>query len=140
MRVLIADDSRTAALFLRTKLEELGYEVVETRTGAEAWKHLQEQPERLVITDWVMPDMDGIDLCRLIRSRGLLPYTYIVLLTTKDSQESRLEAMEAGADSFIPKPVDERELELTLRIARRILQALDAHRNSGLAAAQVQGT
>lgn len=128
MRVLIADDSRTAVYFLRSKLEAMGYDVVETATGAQAWEHLQRQPERIVITDWMMPDMDGLELCRRIRARGLVPYTYVIVLTTKDQREDRLLALEAGADAFIPKPLDERELELSLRAAHRLLAAQDAAR------------
>ena len=128
MRVLVVDDSRTAVYFLRTRLEEMGHEVVEATTGAEAWEHLQRQPERIVITDWMMPDMDGPELCRRIRTLGLDPYTYVIVLTMKDGREDRLLALEAGADGFLPKPLDERELELYLRGAERVLAAQDAAR------------
>jgi DNA-binding response OmpR family regulator len=138
MRVLVVDDSRTAVYFLRTKLEEMGYEVAEAKTGAEAWAHLQKQPERLVITDWMMPDMDGLDLCRLIRSRGLVPYTYVIVLTTKDQREDRLKAFEAGADGFLPKPLDEHEFEVCLHTARRILGAQDAARTAAAAGLEIK--
>ena len=123
MRIYIVDDSPTAALFLRKKLVELGHEVGQANNGREAWKHLQTNPESLVITDWMMPEMSGLDLCRQIRARPALPYTYVILMTVKYLRKDQLEGLQAGADDFLTKPVDTVELVTALDKARRILTA-----------------
>lgn len=123
MRILIVDDSPTAALHLRKKLEEMAHEVVHARTGREAWQHLQTHHESLVITDWVMPEMSGLELCRQIRAREHARYTYLIVMTVKDLREDRLEGLQAGADDFLTKPVDPVELVTAMRAAQRILSA-----------------
>jgi sigma-B regulation protein RsbU (phosphoserine phosphatase) len=123
MRIFIVDDSPTAALHLRRKLEAMGHDVVSATNGQEAWKHLQERHEPLVITDWMMPGMSGPELCRQIRARGGTPYTYLILLTVKDLRKDRLEGLQAGADDFLTKPVDTVELDAALHTAGRILSA-----------------
>ena len=121
MRVLIAEDDTVSALVLRRALERLGHEVVVAADGAAAWDALNKEGFRLLITDWMMPETDGIELCRRIRARGG-PYVYVILLTAKGSREDRLEGIEAGADDFLVKPLDVEELASTLSVAQRILQ------------------
>jgi DNA-binding response OmpR family regulator len=123
MRILIVDDSPTAAAYLRKKLVEMGHEVLVAKSGREAWQHLESQFESLVITDWIMPELSGPELCRRIRARGSTPYTYVILLTVKDLRKDRLEGLQAGADDFLTKPVDSVELVTALRTAERILSA-----------------
>lgn len=125
MRILIVDDSKAAALALRRLLEELGHEVRAAADGEEAWQHLRlsPDPERLIISDWVMPGCDGPELCRRIRAGGDTPYTYFILLTYKDLRKDRLLGLEAGADDFLVKPVDGYELTVALGRAERILHA-----------------
>ena len=123
MRILIAEDSRTQALDLRRRLTGLGHEVVETHDGSEAWRHLNARRERLVISDWMMPELSGLELCRKIRAEFQGPYTYVILLTAKTRRDERLEGLEAGADDFLPKPIDQCELSIALKTAHRILEA-----------------
>ena len=140
MRVLIVDDSPTALSVLRIKLEKLGYDVLEAKNGREAWDVLQERHVPLVITDWMMPEVDGITLCKKIRAGGTVPYTYVVLLTVKDLRKDRIQGLEAGADDFLMKPVDPVELNICLQTARRILGAQDAAARAAAAAAQPSRT
>lgn len=121
MRVLIAEDDAVSRLILRKALEELGFAVVAARDGAEAWKLFQQEPFPIVISDWMMPEMDGLELCRRIRAHQSRGYTYFILLTARDSKEDRLHAIEVGADDFLSKPLDRAELAARLSVARRIL-------------------
>jgi len=126
MRILIAEDSQTQAVDLRRRLEALGHEVVVTSNGLEAWNHLRVRPEALVITDWMMPEMNGLDLCRKVRAESGPPYIYLILLTAKNHRHERLQGLNAGADDFLAKPVDSCELEIALKTARRIIVAHEA--------------
>jgi len=121
MRILIAEDQPTSALFLRRTLERLGHEVIVATNGAEAWRMVQDDEVSVVISDWMMPGIDGLELCRRIRLRAGLRYTYIILLTSKDLRAERLEGLRAGADDFLVKPPDADELAVRLQIAQRIL-------------------
>ncbi len=121
MRVLIADDDGVSRLLLARTLKKLGHEVVETRSGGEAWKVFQKHELPLVISDWVMPDMDGLELCRRIRGLDREKYTYVILLTALGGKSRYLEGMEAGADDFVTKPFDEDLLGTRIRVAERIL-------------------
>ena len=121
MRVLIAEDDGVSRLVLRKALEEMGYSVQSAKDGAEAWELFQKHPFPLVISDWMMPGTDGIELCRRVRSLREKGYTYFILLTARDSKEDRLHAIESGADDFLSKPLDRAELASRLSVARRIL-------------------
>ncbi len=108
---------------LRLALRKLGHEVVEAVDGAEAWKMLAQEPVRVVVSDWSMPTMDGLELCRRIRAKEGAGYTYFILLTARDaSRENQLAAAEAGVDDFLTKPLDVNELWNRLRVAERILR------------------
>jgi DNA-binding response OmpR family regulator len=122
VKVLIAEDDRTSNLLLQKVLEELGHQVVATANGAEAVEQLARKDDiHVVITDWVMPLMDGLELCRYIRAREHARYLYILVVTARRGKSRYLEALEAGADDFIPKPLDAEELGARLRVAERIL-------------------
>lgn len=121
MRILVAEDDSVSALILRRTLEKMGYEVTVAHDGLEAWDRIIREDYRLVISDWMMPNMDGVQLCRRIRSRKDSPYVYIILLTAKGAREDRFEGMEAGADDFLVKPLDTTDLAARLNVARRIL-------------------
>jgi len=125
MRILIAEDQATSALFLRRTLERLGHDVIAAADGNEAWWIIQKEGISVVISDWMMPGMDGLELCRRIRLRAGLRYTYVILLTSKDRRAERLEGLRAGADDFIVKPLDADELAVRLQIAQRILGVQD---------------
>ena len=122
MRILIADDDPTASLILKTVLEKLGHEVRETLDGRQAWAAYKEEDHRMLILDWMMPELDGLEVCERIRAENRTPYTYILMLTSLEGRGRYLEAMRAGADDFINKPADPDELEARLVVADRILR------------------
>ena len=126
MRILIAEDSQTQAVDLRRRLETMGHKVVVTADGLQAWNQLQERPERLVILDWMMPEMNGLDLCRKIRAEIKSTYIYVILLTAKTHRHERLQGLSAGADDFLSKPIDHCELDIALKTAQRIIAAQEA--------------
>jgi two-component system cell cycle response regulator len=121
MKVLIAEDDRISAMMLKRALEQQGYEIVLTDDGQAAWEEFQKEIFPIVISDWVMPYLEGPELCRRIRSLNNPHYTYFILLTSKDHKEARTHALEAGADDFIIKPLDRDELNARLIVASRIL-------------------
>ena len=103
-------------------LERWGYLVKVSKDGAEAWNILQqEHPPEMVLLDWVMPEIDGLALCRRIRERRTTPYQYILLLTGKGEKRDVVTGLEAGADDYLIKPFDQDELRAHLRVGRRIL-------------------
>ncbi|MFP4139923.1 MAG: diguanylate cyclase [Phycisphaerae bacterium] len=123
MRVLIAEDEPVSRRLLQGTLTRWGYDVLVARDGQEAWDLFcsDEDPPRLAILDWMMPSMDGPEVCRRIRKEGREEYTYIVLLTAKNRKENLIEGLDAGADDYITKPFDSDELEVRVRAARRII-------------------
>src|SRR5207244_3268405 len=121
MNVLIAEDDRDSRELLRWLLEKLGYEVVAAENGKQAWDAFQREAFRLIISDLLMPDVDGLELCRRIRQENPKRYTYIILLTALIGKKDYLDGMEAGADDFMTKPFDPDELKARLRVAERIL-------------------
>ena len=122
MKILIADDDVIPRWFLQTALVKAGHEVVVAHNGAEAWQLLQQaEAPRLAILDWLMPDLDGVDVCRKVRQWDHAPYVYLILLTSKDRQEDIIAGLEAGADDYLTKPFDPQELEARLRAGERIL-------------------
>ncbi len=126
MKVLVAEDSNYFRKILEDTLNQWGYEVVSASDGKEAWEILQ-QPEapRLVILDWVMPRMTGIEVCHKVRQREYGSYVYMILLTSKSSKENIIAGMEAGVDDYIVKPFDEEVLRYRLKIGERILTLED---------------
>lgn len=121
MKVLIAEDDRDSRELLAWILDKLGYEVISTENGQQAWAAYQRDECRLVISDLLMPNGDGMELCRNIRALKQTRYTYIILLTALIGKKQYLEGMEAGADDFMTKPFDADELRVRLRVAERIL-------------------
>ncbi len=126
MNILVVEDDPISGLVLTTALEDLGHTVTLRGDGQEAAMLLEKGQfgkERfdLVITDWMMPYVDGLELCRRIRAQRSALYTYVILLTVKGLPEERLEALEAGADDFLIKPLDPAELIARMEVARRIL-------------------
>jgi CheY-like chemotaxis protein len=121
VRILIAEDDVVSQKVLKTNLERLGHEVTAASDGAAAWAAFDENPARIVVSDWMMPDMDGLELCRRVRERAKTEYTYFILLTAKTGQENYQLAMQAGVDDFLNKPLNREELVNRLRVAERIL-------------------
>jgi len=122
MRILIVDDENEARILLTRILEKLEHEVVSAANGAEAWDILQNEQIHLVISDWIMPRMDGLELCRRIRATKLERYIYVIMLTAKNNKNEIIEGMTAGADDFIVKPFDISELDVRIRAGERILR------------------
>jgi CheY-like chemotaxis protein len=123
MKVLIAEDDVVSRKVLEATLRNLGYEVLVASDGAQAWQLHRQDPVRLVVSDWMMPELDGLQLCRRIRERQDIPYTYFILLTAIDaSQENFRRAMEEGVDDFLSKPLNKDLIWARLKVGERILQ------------------
>jgi diguanylate cyclase (GGDEF)-like protein len=126
MKILIAEDERVSARRLESVLTSYGYEVIVARDGLMAWDILQgPDAPKLAILDWMMPGMNGLELCRSIRELRQEPYTFILLLTEKSSRQDVVEGLDAGADDYLTKPFDASELEVRLRAGRRVLNLMD---------------
>src|SRR5947209_20606698 len=121
MKILIAEDDRDSRELLRWMLEKLGYQVVAAENGKEAWEVFRRGRFRLVISDVLMPELDGLELCRRIRNHQQSKYTYVMIMTALIGKKDYLEGMEAGADDFVTKPFDPDELKARLRVAERII-------------------
>jgi DNA-binding response OmpR family regulator len=122
MHILIAEDDGASRLVLTRTLEKLGYDVTAAVDGVDAWGKFQARWPSVVITDWMMPRLDGLDLCRRIRSdQRHNRYCYLMVLTALGGKQNYLEAMNAGIDDFMNKPFDPDELVTRLRVAERIL-------------------
>lgn len=121
MNILTVEDDPVAQLVLEAALKSLGHTVTLAGDGEAAWQELQARPVRVVVSDWRMPRLDGLELCRRIRARGG-DYVYFILLTNLSASEENQEAaLQAGVDDFLMKPVDVRELKMRLHVAARIL-------------------
>lgn len=122
MRILIVEDDDVSLRVLARTLEKLGYDTVAAADGAEGWDRFNEHQPAVVITDWMMPRVDGLELCRRIRGNAANDgYTYLIVLTALGGKKNYLEAMNSGADDFLTKPFDPDELVTRLRVAERIL-------------------
>jgi phosphoserine phosphatase RsbU/P len=122
MKILTAEDDKTSLFMLRESLRKLGHEVDCAEDGKAAWTLFQRDYYHVLISDWMMPQMDGLSLCRMIRSMHRDHYTYIILLTSLEGKGNYLKGMQAGADDFITKPFDADHLNARLHVAERILQ------------------
>lgn len=132
MRILIVEDDRTAQVLLRATLQRIGHEVAVAEDGQAAIELLERDAFPIVISDWMMPRLSGIELCRAVRERearrlaqGRPPgYTYLIVLTALDAKADYIEAMDAGADDLLTKPCDPEMLRARLRVAERIIGLL----------------
>jgi diguanylate cyclase (GGDEF)-like protein len=124
--VLVAEDDPMFQKLLKSWLQTWGYRVTLAEDGDQAWQILQEedQPEILIL-DWVMPGVDGVELCRRIRERVKTPYQYILLVTAKDDSSDLVTGLESGADDYLTKPFARNELRARLTVAQRILSLQD---------------
>jgi diguanylate cyclase (GGDEF)-like protein len=122
MRVLAAEDNPVFQSMLRSMLGKWGYDAIVAPDGKEAMRLLdREDPPRLAILDWMMPGMDGVEVCRTVRASRREPYIYMLLLTARTESQDLVEAMDAGADDYLTKPFVAHELKARLRAGRRIL-------------------
>jgi two-component system cell cycle response regulator len=124
-KVLIAEDNSVSASILKKNIEDWGYEVVMAQDGDEAWKAYQDERVRLAVLDWIMPKINGLDLCKRIREfdhkEGSKEYTYLILLTAKGQQADLIKGFSAGADDYITKPFNHHELKARLKTGKRII-------------------
>jgi CheY-like chemotaxis protein len=123
VRILTVEDDPVARAVLRQALTRLQHEVVEAPDGVEAWEMLQSESVRVVVSDWFMPRIDGLELCRRVRAKPGGEYVYFILLTSSDATgDNQRAAADAGVDDFLTKPLDLSELWMRLRVAERILR------------------
>jgi sigma-B regulation protein RsbU (phosphoserine phosphatase) len=121
MKAIVIDDAADIRIYVRALLEKWGYEADDASDGAEGFARIKESEIRIVVCDWVMPGMSGLDLCRAVREADLGHYVYIILLTGRSDKADLLEGLNAGADDFLSKPFDARVLQARLRVGERIL-------------------
>src|SRR5260221_11110218 len=138
MKILIAEDDSVSRRLLQAALAKWGYEVVVTSDGQQAWEALQQAPPpSLLILDWLMPGMDGLEICRKVRALPAYRSAYIILLTGRTSKEDVISGLDAGADDYVTKPFDPGELrarvsvgvrvaQLQLKLAERVYEVEDA--------------
>jgi two-component system, cell cycle response regulator len=125
-RVLVAEDDAMFRRILQSWLTTWGYEVTMAEDGAKAWAILQQEIRpQVLILDWMMPAINGLELCSKVRERNQTPYQYILLATAKDAKQDLVRGLEAGADDYLTKPFDRSELRARLRACNRILTLQD---------------
>jgi len=123
MIVLIADDDVVTRRLLETTLKSWGYEVYAAADGAEALRILEDEPRPdIAVLDWMMPERDGPEICRIIRAKSQTVPVYIILLTALGSRQSIVQGLQAGADDYITKPFDREELRARLEVGRRFVE------------------
>jgi len=120
MKILIADDSGASRYLLKRAVQRLGHECLQAEDGLQAWDTFKRLGAEVVISDWLMPKLDGDELCRRIRSDPDCPYVYFVMLTSLEDKEYVLRAMHAGVDDYLTKPLDQNDLEMRLIAASRV--------------------
>lgn len=126
MRILIADDDLTSRTVLTSVLQKLDYDVTALPDGQSAWEALQQNDApRLVILDWLMPGIDGVELCRRIRSRETDQPPYLILLTTRAEKKDISEGLNSGANDYLTKPFDLSELRARLAVGARMIALQD---------------
>ena len=121
MRILLVDDDEISLAITQNALCEAGHEVGVALNGRDGLELMRTNPCRIVISDWEMPEMNGLELCRAIRAADLPSYTYIILLTSRGSTQDVVDGMSAGADDFITKPFEPEELRVRIRAGERVL-------------------
>ena len=120
MRILIAEDDPVSRCFLEVALSKWDYEVISTRDGNEAWETFQSETPPIAILDWMMPGLDGAEVCRRIRTVKTAFAPYLILLTAKSEKGDVVAGLEAGADDYITKPFNRQELRARLEVGLRI--------------------
>jgi signal transduction histidine kinase len=127
MKILIAEDDYVSRLLVKKAVAKAGHETIVAENGKAAWEAYQKEGPHMVISDWMMPQMDGVELCRRIRSFKRRAYTYVILITAKDGANDLAEVFEAGADDYIVKPFKPDELRSRIKSGERITQLERRH-------------
>jgi signal transduction histidine kinase len=123
MKILIAEDNLFSRIALTETLAEWGYEVVAVEDGTRAWEILQKKDApRLALIDWMMPELDGLELCRRVRAAKRATPTYLIMLTAKGGKQDIVTGLQGGADDYISKPFDRDELHARLQVGLRIIE------------------
>jgi len=123
MKILIAEDDPTSQLMLKSFLEKWGYEVIATDNGVQAWEALQkEDAPSLAVLDWMMPEMDGVEVCRRVRQDPARRHLYLIMLTALDTTDDLVKALEIGADDYVSKPPNHRILRARIEVGARVVQ------------------
>lgn len=123
MKILVAEDDLISRRLLTATLKQFGHEVDAYTNGQDAWNAFDANPYRVIISDWLMPGLDGLDFCRKVREHTTGEYTYFILLTANaQGKEQYMQAMKAGIDDFLTKPMDRDQVWMRLRVAERILR------------------
>jgi PAS domain S-box-containing protein len=125
MRVLLAEDDSVSRIILENHLKSWGYEVASAQNGSQAWEIICAQHPQIVIIDWVMPEIDGLELCKKIRSTPAGRYTYLIFLTSKTQNQDIVTALDAGADDYLSKPFDKEVLKSRLAVGARTIDYED---------------
>jgi sigma-B regulation protein RsbU (phosphoserine phosphatase) len=122
MRILVAEDDPVSRLLMKASLTKWGHEPVLTTDGTAAWTALQaDDAPRLAILDWMMPGVDGLEVCRRARARPDAPPLYIILLTARADRQDTIDGLGAGADDFVIKPFDAAELQARVSVGMRVV-------------------
>lgn len=121
MKILIVEDSQTDAIMVQFALHSHGHDVTIVESGELALEELRRENYQVVITDWELPGIDGLDLCRNIRNRASNHYTYLIMLTSRDQKHCVIDGLAAGADDYLTKPFEPQELFFRVRVAERLL-------------------
>jgi two-component system, cell cycle response regulator len=125
-RILIAEDDLISRRVLERFLAKWGFEVVLASNGSEAWQVLQKDDSpRLAVLDWMMPELEGVQVCQMVRKLNDRPYVYILLLSARSQKQDILEGLKAGADDYLTKPFDAEELQARLYVGKRIIELQD---------------
>ena len=123
MRILIAEDEPTSRMLLEKTLTGWGHELVVCADGAQSWAALQQpSPPSIAVLDWMMPELDGIDVCRRARQMAGLESLYIILLTSRESEDDIVAGLDAGANDYITKPFRRRELAARIGVGERVVE------------------
>jgi response regulator RpfG family c-di-GMP phosphodiesterase len=121
MKIILADDDKVSLELLERQIILWGYSVATASDGEQAWQMLQADPVSIVVSDWLMPEMDGLELCRKIRAFDFKHYVYIILISGQDTRQDIVDGLEAGADDFLTKPINLAEFRARLQIAVRVV-------------------
>ncbi len=125
MKILVIDDKATSRKTLEIYAKKLGHKVITAVDGQEGWNIWNSERPRIVVTDWVMPNMNGLELCSAIRKHEDEDYTYIIMVTAQDDIGEVIQGMKAGADDYITKPVNKEEFYFRLKAGERVLSFQD---------------